>query len=193
VSTFGDVIAALASLFVVVLVGAVVPVLPTGAAVSATAVVAWHRDLVTVLGVVIVGAVAAYAGDAITYAVCRIGGEAVTRRLSLSRQPIRIAQMAQARIYERPVSALLVSRLVPAGRIPMLLATAVAGVSWRRFALANIAACALWSATYASIGLLGGVLFPRPWQGVVAVVVLVLAFTQLSTWLRRRAEGGSPA
>lgn len=179
-------VAALASLFAVVFFGAVVPVVPTGAAVSAAAVVAWHTSIATAPAVVAVGAAGAYAGDAVTYALCRVGGEALTRRLRLSRQPIRLAEAVKTRIDERPVSALLVSRLVPAGRIPMLLAAAVVGVSWRRFAVANLTACALWSVMYATIGLLGGAVFPQPWKGVVAAVLLVVALSQLSTWAQKR-------
>jgi membrane protein DedA with SNARE-associated domain len=188
VTTFGQLVAALASLLVVVLLGAVVPIVPTGAAVSAAAVVAWHRDGYTVLAVVAVGALAAYGGDAIMFALCRAGGEALTRRVRLSRRPIQLAETMKTRIERAPVPALLVSRLVPAGRIPMLLAAAVVGVSWRRFAVANVTACAVWSAMYASIGLFGGAVFPEPWQGVLAAIVLVLALSYLWSRVQDRRQ-----
>ena len=185
-------LAALASLFVVVLLGAVVPIVPTGAAVSAAAVVAWHRDGYTVLAVVAVGALAAYGGDAVMFALCRAGGEALTRRVRMSRRPIQLAEAMKSRIDRRPVPALLVSRLVPAGRIPMLLAAAVVGVSWRRFAVANITACALWSVMYAGIGLFGGAIFPEPWQGIVAAIALVLVLSWLWGRIRPLTGDGGP-
>ena len=187
-TVLGQTIAALASLFFVVLLGAVIPIVPTGAAVSAAAVVAWHNDGYTVLAVVAVGALAAYGGDAVMFALCRAGGEALTRRVRMSRRPIELAEAMKTRIDRRPVPALLVSRLVPAGRIPMLLAAAVVGVSWRRFAVANVTACALWSTMYAAIGLFGGAIFPEPWQGVVAAVVLVLVLSQLWSRFQDRRE-----
>jgi len=175
VSEVGQVLAALGTLFLAVLIGAVIPIIPTGAAVSAAAAVAWHRDGYTVLAVVAVGALAAYGGDAVMYALCRAGGEALTRRVRLSRKPIEMAGTVKDRIERRPITALLVSRLIPAGRIPMLLAAAVVGISWRRFATANVAACVLWSAMYAAVGLIGGLIFPEPWQGIVAAIILLLA------------------
>jgi membrane protein DedA with SNARE-associated domain len=182
VTELGQVLAGLGTLFLAVLVGAVIPIIPTGAAVSAAAVVAWHRDGYTVLAVIAVGALAAYGGDAVMYALCRLGGEALTRRIRFSRKPIEMAETVKERIEHRPITALLVSRLIPAGRIPMLLAAAVVGISWRRFATANVTACVLWSAMYALVGLIGGAIFPEAWQGIVAAIILVLA----TSWIAGR-------
>jgi membrane protein DedA with SNARE-associated domain len=197
VTTTGAVLAALGSTFVLVLLGSIVPIVPTGAVVSATAVVAAHRDLVTPVLVIAVGALAAYLGDGVVYALCRRGGEAVTRRLHLSAKPVRAAEAVRRRLLQRPVTVLLVSRLVPAGRIPVLLAAALVDLPWRRFLAANGPACALWSASYAAIGVLGGSVFPEPWQGVVAVIVLALVVTQIASMVQRRGEtataGGAPA
>ncbi len=188
-TALGNVLAALGSLLLIVLIGAVIPVLPTGAAVSAAAAVAWHRDGYTVLAVVAVGALAAYSGDIVTFALCRVGGEALTRRVRLSRKPIEMAGTVKQRIERKPITALLVSRLIPAGRIPMLLAAAVVGISWRRFATANVPACVLWSAMYAAVGLIGGAIFPEPWQGLVAAIALVLAVSWLVGRIHKRREG----
>jgi membrane protein DedA with SNARE-associated domain len=191
-TTLGGLLAALAGLFAVVAAGSTVPVLPTGAAVSATAVVAAHASPFALLLVVAAGAAGAYSGDAATYAICRAGGEALTRRLRILRQPLHLAERVKQRLRERPVSALLVSRLVPGGRIPVLLTAAIVGLSWRRFATANVAACVLWSVTYASIGLLGRSVFPQPWQGVVAALVIALGATQLAGWIRNRRDRPTP-
>src|SRR5688572_20866212 len=120
-------------MFALVAFGSIVPVLPTGAVVSATAVLAAHRDPLTPLAVIAVAAVAAYCGDVVTYGICRIGGEPLTRRITLSRRPVSIAEAVRARLRTRLTPALVVARLVPAGRIPTLLAAALLGVSWRRF------------------------------------------------------------
>lgn len=187
-TTSGGLLGALAALFAIVAAGSTIPILPTGAAVSATAVLAAHRSPFALLLVIAVGAAGAYCGDAATYAICRAGGEALTRRLRILRQPLHLAETVKDRLTARPVSALLVSRLIPGGRIPVLLTAALVGLSWRRFAVANVAACALWSGTYAAIGLLGRSVFPQPWQGVVAALVIALGATQLAGWLRHRRE-----
>jgi divalent metal cation (Fe/Co/Zn/Cd) transporter len=43
-----------------------------------------------------------------------------------------------------------------------------------QFAVTDLFASLLWSAVYMAIGLLGGVLFAKPWQGMVTVMVLVV-------------------
>jgi membrane protein DedA with SNARE-associated domain len=191
VTTAGAVLTALASTFALVLLGSILPIVPTGAVVSATAVVAVHRDPVTLALVIAVGALAAYIGDGVVYALCRRGGEAVTRRLHLSPKPVRAAEAVRERLRRRPVTVLLISRLIPAGRIPVLLAAAVVRLPWRHFLVANWPACLLWATSYAAVGVLGGSVFPEPWQGIVAVIVLVLVVTQVAAMIqRRRAPAG---
>jgi len=192
VTTLGGLVGGLAVLFLIVAAGSTLPVLPTGAAVSATGVLAVHYQPLALVAVVAVGAAAAYLGDAATYAICLAGGEALTRRLKILRTPLRIAENVRERLLSRPVTTLLVSRLVPGGRIPVLLTAAVLRLSWQRFGTANVAACLLWSAVYATIGLLGHSVFPEPWQGVVAAVVVVLVVTQVASWVRRRREAAHP-
>ncbi|MFI7024071.1 DedA family protein [Micromonospora sp. NPDC049900] len=183
-----EILGTLAWLTLVVLFGAVVPVVPTGAAVSGAAALAAHQDPVTVLLVVLAGALGAYLGDLVVFAVLGWGGERIARRLRWLRGPQRLDRMS-ARVREGGVPMLLVSRLVPGGRLPVLLAAAMAGMTWRRFAVANLPATLLWSVLYAMIGVLGRAIFPEPWQSVLAAIVLVLLITQgLSLLGRRRPE-----
>jgi membrane protein DedA with SNARE-associated domain len=176
---------ALLSLLAVVAFGAIVPVVPTGAAVSGVAALAWHtRPSVLVLAV-LTGAVGAYVGDLVMYALCRVGGEKLARRLHWLRDEERLATV-EAKLEAAQVPVLLVSRLIPGGRVPVLLAAGFVGLSWRTFVLANAPACLLWAVVYAAIGVFGGSIFPRPWQGVVAAVVLVLVITQVVNRVNRR-------
>jgi membrane protein DedA with SNARE-associated domain len=175
----------LLSLFGAVAFGAVVPIVPTGAAVSGAAAYALHHNVMAVLLVVAVGAGAAYVGDLLTYAMCLWGGERLARRLHWLRDRDRVVALSD-RLRRSQMPVLLVSRLLPGGRIPVLVAAAVMGLEWRRFALANVPACVLWSVVYAAIGMLGGSVFPEPWQGVLAAVVLVLIVTQAVSLATRR-------
>ncbi|MEV0427282.1 VTT domain-containing protein [Micromonospora sp. NPDC050495] len=177
----------LGSLLLVVLFGSVVPVVPTGAAVSGAAALAAHQHPVTVVLVVLAGAVGAYVGDLATFVLLGWGGERVVRRVPGLRSDQRVERMP-ARVREGHVSTLLVSRLIPGGRVPVLLAAAVAGLAWRRFAVANAPASLLWSVLYAAIGVLGRAVFPEPWESVVAAVVLVVLISQVVGWLNRRRQ-----
>lgn len=178
-------LSALAWLILVVMFGSVVPVVPTGAAVSGAAALAAHQHPLTVVLVVAAGALGAYVGDLVTYLVLGWGGERIARRLRWLREPERLDRVS-ARVREGRVSMLLVSRLIPGGRVPVLLAGAVAGLTWRRFAAANAPASLSWAALYAAIGVLGRAIFPEPWQSVVAAILLVVLVTQGLSWVSRR-------
>jgi membrane protein DedA with SNARE-associated domain len=182
---------ALAWLFAVVCFGAIIPIVPTGAAVSGAAALAFHEHHpVTIVLVVAAGAAGAYLGDLAMYAMCRFGGEQLARRLRWLRDEEHLAAVKD-RLKQRQVPVLLVSRLIPGGRVPVLLAAAFVGLSWRTFVIANLPACGLWSTVYAGIGLAGGSIFPRPWQGIVAAVALILIVNQAVSWWNKRRETAS--
>ncbi|MGW7099404.1 DedA family protein [Streptomyces sp. NPDC054838] len=181
------------ALFVLVALGALVPVIPTGALVSSAAVVAFHQPtlpfgLLLVFGV---SALAAFVGDLALYWLGRSGvrsrgGSRWLERLRGRATPERLAR-AQRRLDENGVTVLVVSRLVPAGRIPVMLACLLAGLPLRRFARGDGPACLVWAATYGLIGILGGALFAQPWQGVaVAVGVTLLISAAPALWHRLR-------
>ena len=182
-----DELASLAWLALVVAFGAIVPVIPTGAAVSGAAALAFHTHPPIVALVVAAGAAGAYVGDLVMYAMCRAGGEQLARRLRWLRDEEHLAAVKD-RLQHSQIPVLLVSRLIPGGRVPVLLAAAFLGLSWRTFVIANLPACALWSAVYAGIGVAGGSIFPEPWQGVVAAVVLILIINQAISMISKRRE-----
>jgi membrane protein DedA with SNARE-associated domain len=180
---------ALVFLFATVTLGAIVPVVPTGAAVSASAAYAWHHEPIVLVLSVAAGAAGAYVGDLGMYAMCRVGGRALAKRLRWLRDEDHLVAVEE-RLRANPIRTLLVSRLIPGGRIPVLLAAAFLGLDWRTFLVANAPACALWSVVYAAIGTIGGSIFPQPWQGVLAAVVLVLVVTQVLDLVSRRRKAG---
>jgi membrane protein DedA with SNARE-associated domain len=184
---------ALAWLFAVVSFGAIVPIVPTGAAVSGAATLAFHEHHpLTIVLVIAAGAAGAYAGDLVMYGMCRFGGEQLARRLRWLRDEEHLSSV-QDRLKKSQVPVLLVSRLIPGGRVPVLLAAAFAGLSWRTFVVANAPACALWAGVYAGIGVAGGSIFPRPWEGVVAAVLLILIVNQAISWFTKRRDARAAA
>jgi len=172
-------------LALVVAFGAIVPIVPTGAAVSGAAALAFHDNPLLIVLTIAAGAAGAYAGDLVMYAMCRAGGEQLARRLRWLRDEEHLGAVKE-RLQKSQIPVLLVSRLLPGGRVPVLLAAAFLGLSWRTFVVANAPACALWSVVYAGIGVAGGSIFPEPWQGVVAALILVLVISQAVTWYNRR-------
>nr|WP_093905831.1 VTT domain-containing protein [Streptomyces sp. cf386] len=180
------------SLFLLVLIGALVPIVPTGALVSSAAVVAFHQTAPFSLALVFVTAsTAAFLGDATLYWLGRrgMGSKNGSRWLEAirSRAPEERLTQAQEKLAEHGVAVLVLSRLVPAGRLPVMLACLLAKWPMRRFVRGNLPACLAWAVTYQLIGILGGSLFSEPWEGVVAAVVLTVAISVApSVWRRVR-------
>jgi membrane protein DedA with SNARE-associated domain len=185
----------LVGLFGVLVSGAVLPIVPTGAAVSAAAALAEHGNVLLIVLVVAVGAAGAYVSDLATYAVLRLlgrraatGSGRVARWLDRHHDDAALARF-EHQIDQHELRTLLLSRLVPGGQLPVLLAAAFGGYSWRRYASADIGAASLWSITYAVTGLLGRAIFPRAWEGVAAGIALVLVISVSSASWTRRGRG----
>jgi membrane protein DedA with SNARE-associated domain len=180
------------TLFVLVLLGALVPVVPTGALVSSAAVVAFHQTAPFALALVFVTAsAAAFLGDMALYWLGRRGMRSKNGSRWLeairSRAPEDRLAQAQEKLAGHGVAVLVLSRLVPAGRIPVMLACLMAKWPMRRFARGNLPACLAWAVTYQLIGILGGSLFSEPWQGVLAAVTLTVVISVApSVWRRVR-------
>ncbi|MFI8006168.1 DedA family protein [Streptomyces sp. NPDC086010] len=182
------------SLFVLVALGSLLPVVPTGALVSSAAVVAFHRmSPFTLLVIFAVAAGAAFLGDVCLYWLGQRGVRskngskwlaAITRRAA----PERLEQ-AQQKLEEHGTTVLVLSRLIPAGRIPVMLACLLSEMPLKQFARGDVPACLAWAATYQLIGILGGSLFREPWQGVLAAVVLTLLISGTpALWRRLRTR-----
>ncbi|MFJ5032623.1 DedA family protein [Streptomyces sp. NPDC088560] len=178
------------SLFLLVLIGALVPVVPTGALVSSAAVVAFHQTAPFSLALVFVTASsAAFLGDGALYWLGRRGmrsrGGSRWLEAIRSRAPDAALASARGRLAGHGVAVLVLSRLVPAGRIPVMLACLMADWPLGRFGRGNVAACLAWAATYQVIGILGGSLFSEPWEGVVVAVALTVVVSGVPSVVRR--------
>ncbi|MEU0391809.1 VTT domain-containing protein [Streptomyces sp. NPDC006208] len=182
------------SLFLLVFVGALVPVVPTGAVVSSAAVVAFHHTAPpALLFVFLVASLAAFLGDVALYWLGQRGlrsknGSRGLAALSERAAPDRLDQ-AQRKLDEHGVLVLVLSRLVPAGRIPVMLACLLATMPMRRFIRGDLPACLAWAATYGLIGIVGGSLFAEPWQGVLAAVALTVVISGAPALWRRLRRG----
>ncbi|MFI8067364.1 MULTISPECIES: DedA family protein [unclassified Streptomyces] len=181
------------TLFLLVFLGALVPVVPTGALVSSAAVVAFHQAApLALLFVFVTASLAAFLGDVVLYWLGRRGMKSKNGSRWLealrSRAPEERLSQAQGKLADHGVAVLVLSRLVPAGRIPVMLACLMAEWPLRRFVRGNLPACLAWAVTYQLIGILGGSLFKEPWQGVVAAVALTVTISAAPTvWKRVRS------
>ena len=160
-------------LFGGVLLGSIVPVIPTGAVVGAAAAFAMTSDSLGLAVVLAVSTVAALLGDLVTFAVCRFGGPRAVRWVSRGQHADRIEEIRE-QFRRHGWQIIVAGRLLPAGRIPVLLAAGALAYPWRRLIPAATLAAFLWAVAYALLGVVSGGIFDSPQAATLIATVLVL-------------------
>lgn len=184
----GDTAVGYPVLFGLVLLGSVVPVVPTGLVVGTAAAFATTTDALGLPLVLAVATLAALTGDLITFAVCRFGGPSAVGWVTRGQHADRIAEVReQFRVHGWQI--IVAGRLLPAGRIPVLVAAGALAYPWRRLVPASLAATSLWALAYALLGVLSGGIFDSPLLAMLGATVLVLAVSAVGNVAgsRRRA------
>jgi membrane protein DedA with SNARE-associated domain len=142
--------------------------------------------------VIVLATLGAFIGDVITFAVPRLGSEAAVRWVARRQQAERL-EKARTQFTRRGWQLIVIGRLVPAGRIPVLLAAGALAYPWRRLLPAALAACLIWAVAYALLGIVSGGLFDSPLIATLLATVLVLVVTVVTTLVskhRQRAKTG---
>jgi membrane protein DedA with SNARE-associated domain len=177
------------ALFGGVLIGSIVPIVPTGAVVGAAAAIAVSTGSMSLPVVLLLSTLGALLGDFVTFAIAHAGSSAAQRWVTGRQSPERLAA-ARAQFQRRGGLLIVIGRILPAGRIPVLLAAGALEYPWRRLVPAATLGCVLWAIAYAVLGVFSGGLFDDPVLASVlaALLVLVLAGvgSLVSAWLRRR-------
>jgi membrane protein DedA with SNARE-associated domain len=161
-------------IFGLVLFGSILPVVPTGLVVGAGAAVATTTDHLSLPLVLLVAAAAALVGDLVTFAICRFGGPSAVRWIARGQHTERIEEVHD-QFRRHGWQIIVIGRLLPAGRIPVLLAAGALAYPWRRLVPAETVACLLWAITYGLLGVLSGGVFDSPLLATLLATVLVLA------------------
>lgn len=175
--------------------GSVVPVLPTGPIVAAAAALAQSTSGVSLILVVLLAAAAAFAGDVVTFAICRSQGSRALNWL-VARHDSQRLDWARDQIARHAWRFIIVGRVLPAGRIPVLLAAGSLRYPWKAFLPAGATAASIWAVLYAVVGVVGSALFDSPLVAVGAAVLLALLVTAvpaLYRWIRGRRAGRKDA
>ncbi|MQA33400.1 DedA family protein [Modestobacter roseus] len=157
-----------------VLLGSIVPVVPTGAVVGAGAAVALTTDHLSLPVVLALAVLGAWLGDVVTFAICRFGGPAAVRWVARGQHAERIAEVRE-QFRRHGWQIVVVGRLLPAGRIPVLLAAGALAYPWRRLLPASFLAATAWASAYALLGVVSGGIFDSPLVATLIATLLVLA------------------
>jgi membrane protein DedA with SNARE-associated domain len=178
-------------LFGGVLLGSIVPVVPTGAVVGAAAAVALTTSSLDLPLVLLLATLAAAAGDLVTFAICRFGGPTAVRWVARGQHAERIEEV-RGQFRRHGWQIIVVGRLLPAGRIPVLLAAGALAYPWRRLVPATVAAAFLWADAYALLGVVSGGIFDSPLVATLIATGLVLlvggVLNLVAARRRRRSE-----
>ncbi|GAB3352550.1 DedA family protein [Modestobacter lapidis] len=179
-------------LFGGVLLGSVVPVVPTGAVVGATAAVAVTTDSLSLPLVLLLSTLGAFVGDVLTFAVCRFGGPAAVRRVSRGQHAERLDEV-RGQFRQHGWQIIIAGRLLPAGRIPVLVAAGALAYPWRRLLPASLAAGLIWAVAYALLGVVSGGIFDSPLIATLIATMLVLLVSVVLNVVphRRRTPPGA--
>ncbi|MGY1684707.1 DedA family protein [Geodermatophilus sp. SYSU D00867] len=160
-------------LFGGVLLGSIVPVVPTGPLVGAAAAFAVTAHELNLVAVLVVATLGAWLGDVTTFAVCRFGGPAAVRWVARGQHADRIEEVRE-QFRRHGWQIVVAGRLLPAGRIPVLLAAGALAYPWRRLLPASLLAASLWAVAYALLGVASGGIFDSPLVATLVATLLVL-------------------
>jgi membrane-associated protein len=187
---------AYAIIFVLALLDALVPVVPSESSVITAGVVASTGDL-SVPIVVLAAAAGAFAGDNTAYLLGRRYGTRIEARFFRGERGQKQVQWAERQLSERGGELIVIGRFIPAGRTAVTLSAGTLGYPWRRFVLFDAVAAFVWALYATLLGYFGGRAFERaPWKGLLLALAIAFAVAggiELTRWLlkRRRPPGAA--
>jgi membrane-associated protein len=182
--------------FLVSMIDAFFPLVPSESVVITAGVVAGAGDL-SLLLVIVFAAAGAIVGDNISYGLGSWLGEHTVKRLFRSDKARHGFEWAERQLEQRGFYLIIIARFIPGGRTAVTFASGYThGMTWRRFIVADVVAGVIWATYAASLGYFGGKKFEEePWKGLLVAFVAAIgiaATIELVRWLRgRRAGRGS--
>jgi membrane-associated protein len=184
---------AYAAVFLIALLDALVPIVPSETVVITAGVVAGVGDLN--LGIVIGAAAAgAMAGDNTAYLIGHHYGARLTSRLAGRARALERLAWAERQLSERGGELIAVGRFIPGGRTAVTLSSGTLRFPWRRFVVYDAAAALGWALYAALLGFFGGEAFKEaPWKGLLLAVGIAFSLTsaiEVVRWYRRRVAAG---
>jgi len=187
---------AYAIIFLLALLDALVPVVPSESSVITAGVVASSGDLSVPL-IVVAAAGGAFAGDNTAYLLGRRFGTRIEARFFSGERGRKQIQWAERQLDERGGELIVIGRFIPGGRTAVTLSAGTLRYPWRRFALFDAAAAFVWALYATLLGYLGGRAFEHaPWKGLLLALAIAFAVAggiELTRWLlkRRRPSGAA--
>ncbi len=180
------------AMFLAVVVDAFFPLVPGEAVVIAGGVLAASGDK-NLVWVIVVAALAAFAGDHVSYVIGRFLGAPVARRVLRGRRGRNAYQRARRAMQTHGGVAIVALRFVAGGRTATTLIAGMLYYPLARFAAFDALAASAWGVYIALLGYwAGGIFAGNPLGGVVtglAISVVVTVVLEVARLLLRRRRG----
>jgi membrane protein DedA with SNARE-associated domain len=176
--------------FVIAMLDAFFPIVPSEATAIAAGVVAGTGGL-SVEVCILAAAAGAIVGDNISFGLGHFLGARVERRFFQGEKAQKRLAWARKTLDERGGYLIVVARFIPGGRtVTTFTAGFVETFSWRRFLAFDALAGAIWGTYTVLLGYFGGRSFEEePWKGLLLAFAIALAVTaavEVARHLRRR-------
>jgi membrane-associated protein len=150
-----------------------VPVLPSETILMSAAAAAFGTgDVRGIIGLFLVALVGSVAGDLLVFAL----GRSSTRFLpAAAHAECALSHWVRAKLFHRPVVALVGARMIPGGRLVSTAAAGRLGLSARTFLKGSLASSAVWSVYMLVVGmLLGPIVGGNPLLSLAAGVAMAV-------------------
>ena len=185
---------AYAILFVLALLDAIIPIVPSETSVITAGVVASQGDLSLPL-VILFAAAGAFAGDNIAYWIGHRFGRRITNRFFTSQKSQERVEWAEHQVTERGGELIVIARFIPGGRTVVTLSAGTLEYPYPKFILFDAIAASIWGSYAALLGYFGGSAFEsQPWKGLLLAFAIAFAVTgtvELVRWYLKRRSGKS--
>ena len=177
------------AIFVVSMLDAFFPIVPSETAVITGGVVASAGDL-SLLLVIVCASAGAFVGDNISYGLGTLLGERTVKKVFRGEKSRKAFQWAEEQIEERGFYLIIIARFIPGGRTAVTFSSGYThGISYRRFVLADAIAAVIWGSYAALLGYVGGKQFEDdPWKGLIFAFVVAVSVAGLVELVRHLRE-----
>lgn len=176
-------------IFLVSMLDAFFPIVPSETVVIAAGVLCAQGDLI-LPAVMISAAVGAIVGDNISFAGGHFLGERLVQRYFTGKRRRHIDR-AERMLDERGGYLIVVARFIPGGRTAATFAAGTLEWRWLRFLRWDLLAGSIWGVYATMLGYLGGSTFEEsPFKGFLLAFGIALGVTvtvEVVRWYRKRA------
>ena len=182
---------AYAVLFLLALLDALIPIVPSETAVITAGVVAAGGDL-QLAAVIAAAAAGAFIGDNVAYLIGDRFGKRFAERFFRGEKARKRMEWTEHQLETRGGEIIAVGRFIPGGRTAVTLSAGTLGYPWRRFALFDALAALAWAVYAALLGYFGGRAFEdAPWKGLLIALgtgFAIAGLVELVRWLLKRGR-----